>query len=85
MFFILFLCSFAVGGLLLTFAGLDIVSAFSASAACLGNIGPGFNGVGAAQTYEPLPVFAKLVLIVEMIVGRLELYTVMVLLFLRRR
>ncbi len=65
--------------------GLDMVSAFSASAACIGNIGPGFGVVGPTQTYAPLPDLAKLLLIVLMIVGRLELYTVLVLLFLWRR
>ena len=83
--FFVFLALFAIGGLLLAMLGLDPISAFSASAACLGNIGPGFGAVGAAQTYEPLPWAAKLILAVQMIVGRLELYTVLVLLFLGRR
>jgi len=78
-FFILFLTLFAAGGLLLGLMGLDFVSAFSASATCLGNIGPGFGLVGPTQTYAPLPGAAKLVLTVLMIVGRLELYTVLVL------
>ena len=64
--------------------GLDIVSAFSASAASLGNIGPGFGLVGPAQTYAPMPALAKLLLVGLMIVGRLELYTVFVLIFLWR-
>jgi len=84
-FFLLFLAVFAAGGLALTLMDVDGATAFSASAACLGNIGPGFGGVGATQTYAPLPWPAKLTLSAEMIVGRLELYTVMVLLFLRRR
>jgi trk system potassium uptake protein TrkH len=65
--------------------GLDPISAFSASAACICNVGPGFGEVGPAQTYAPLPVPAKLVLAALMIVGRLELYTVLVLIFLGRR
>jgi len=84
-FFILFLTLFAAGGLLLGLMGLDFVSAFSASAACIGNIGPGFGQVGPTQTYAPLPDPAKLLLVGLMIVGRLELYTVLVLLFLWRR
>jgi len=84
-FFILFLTLFAGGGLLLSLMGLDFVSAFSASAACIGNIGPGFGLVGPTQTYAPLPDLAKLLLVVLMIVGRLELYTVLMLLFLWRR
>jgi trk system potassium uptake protein TrkH len=65
--------------------GLDFVSAFSASAACIGNIGPGFGQVGPTHTFAPLPDPAKLMLAGLMIVGRLELYTVLVLLFFWRR
>jgi trk system potassium uptake protein TrkH len=83
-FFVLFLLLFASGGLILTMMGLDPESAFSASAACLGNIGPGFGSVGPTMNYAPLPVLGKLILAALMIIGRLELYTVLVLLFLRR-
>lgn len=83
-FFILFLVCFAGGGLLLGLMNLDLVSAFSASAACLGNIGPGFADVGPAQNYAALPALAKLVLLVLMLVGRLELYTMLVLIYLWR-
>ena len=71
---------FAAGGLLLGLMGLDLVSAFSASAACIGNVCPGFGAVGASQTYAPLPIPAKLLLVVLMIVGRLEFYAVVILL-----
>ena len=84
-FFILFLALFATGSLLLAAMGLDPITAFSASAACLGNIGPGFGLVGPTQTYAFLPSPAKLLLVAMMIVGRLELYTVLVTLFLSRR
>jgi trk system potassium uptake protein TrkH len=83
-FFILFLVCFAAGGLLLGLMGLDLVSAFSASAACLGNIGPGLGDVGPVQNYAALPAPAKLILLVLMIVGRLELYTMLVLIYLWR-
>ena len=62
--------------------GLDAVSAFSASAACLGNIGPGFGAVGPASNFAALDPFAKLVLVALMLVGRLELYTVLVLIWM---
>ena len=84
-FFILFLVLFALGGLSLSFMGLDPITAFSASAAAIGNIGPGFGAVGPAQTYALLPAPAKILLAGLMIVGRLELYTILVLVFLRRR
>jgi trk system potassium uptake protein TrkH len=84
-FFILFLVLFAFGGLVLAMTGLDLVTAFSASASCLGNIGPGFGLVGPTATYAPLTPAAKVILVGLMIVGRLELYTVLVTLFLFRR
>jgi trk system potassium uptake protein TrkH len=84
-FLILFIALFTVGGLAMALLGLDLVSAFSASAACIGNIGPGFGDVGATQNYSSLPVMGKFILVALMIVGRLELYTIMVLLFLKRR
>ena len=84
-FLILFLALFALGGLLLSLMGLDPVTAFSASAASIGNIGPAFGAVGPAENYASLPAPAKLVLVSLMVVGRLELYTVLVLLFIKRR
>ncbi len=84
-FFILFIVVFAVGGLTLSAFGLDAATAFSASAACLSNFGPGFGSVGPASNYAALPAPVKLVLVVLMIVGRLELYTVLVTIYLSRR
>jgi trk system potassium uptake protein TrkH len=83
-FFVLFLLLFLVGGFALTIMGVDHETAFSASAACLGNIGPGFGEVGPTMNYAGLPILGKALLSLLMIVGRLELYTVMVMLFFRR-
>jgi trk system potassium uptake protein TrkH len=75
----LFVGVWAVSTLLLVIMNLDVVTAIGASTATLSNIGPGLNGVGAADTYAWLPVPAKWLLIFNMIAGRLELYTVFVL------
>ena len=83
-FFVLFVFLFVSGGVCLTVMGLDPFTSFSAAAACLGNIGPGFGEVGPSLTYAGLPAPAKVLLAILMIVGRLELYTVMVILFFRR-
>lgn len=83
-FFILFLVLFALGGLVLSMTGLDLVTAFAASASCLANVGPGFGDVGPTQTYAGLTGAAKLILVGLMLVGRLELYTILVLFFLFR-
>ena len=63
-----------MGGLVLASMGsIDLVTAFSASAACLANVGPGFEMVGPAQNYAFFSPPAKIVLVILMIVGRLEL------------
>jgi trk system potassium uptake protein TrkH len=84
-FLILYLALFACGGLSLTVLGVDMMTAFSAVATCMGNIGPGFGLVGPTETFVGLPAAGKLVLAVLMIVGRLELYTFLIAVFLLRR
>ena len=84
-FFILYLSLFALGGLTLSLIGHDMITAFAAAAACLGNVGPGFGLVGPTQNYAFFEPQAKLVLMAMMIIGRLELYTILVMLFVRPR
>jgi trk system potassium uptake protein TrkH len=84
-FVVLYLLFVAGGGLSLTMMGLDPMSAFSAAATCMANIGPGFGEVGPMRNFSAVPDPGKLVLTALMIVGRLELYTVLVTLFLLRR
>jgi trk system potassium uptake protein TrkH len=70
----------AVATLLLSFFGLDLVTALSGAAACIGNVGPGLGVIiGPAGTYTTLPAEAKWVLSATMLLGRLELFTVLVL------
>lgn len=78
-FFILYLFIFATTGLILSFLGLDYISALGASIACLGNIGPGFGIVGPTKNYAAIPDLAKWVLSFAMMIGRLELFTVLIL------
>ncbi len=70
---------FLLATLVLAALGLDVTTAASASAACLGNVGPGFAEVGPATTFAGVPALGKLVLSLLMILGRLEIYTVLVL------
>ena len=58
-------------------SGTDLVTAATASIACLGNIGPGLAAVGASQNYSGLADSAKLILAAGMIIGRLEVFTVL--------
>jgi trk system potassium uptake protein len=66
--------------LLLTATGVDLITAISAVAACMFNVGPGLGSVGPADHYGHLPSLAKWVLSFCMLAGRLEFYTVLVLL-----
>lgn len=79
-FAVLFIVCYIIIAALLAFTGVDMVTAFSAAAACITNTGPGFGGVGPAANYQSLPEMAKGVLIFGMILGRLEIYTFFVLL-----
>ena len=63
--------------LLISFDGYDIVTNFSASAACFNNIGPGLGAVGPASNYAGYSVFSKIVLSFAMLLGRLEIYPVL--------
>ena len=78
-FFLLFLGLFLLAGLLLMVVGLDASTAFSSAVACLGNIGPGFGDVGPMENYAGLPAAAKWLLVLCMLLGRLEIYTVFIL------
>jgi trk system potassium uptake protein TrkH len=61
-------------------ASYQLETAVTASVACIGNIGPGLAGVGATQNYQFIPIAGKWLLVFLMLLGRLEVYSVMVLL-----
>lgn len=73
-----FLVNFAAC-ILLTSVGMDLLTAISAVAAAMFNIGPGLGEVGPAENYGHLPALAKWVLSLCMLAGRLEFYTLLVL------
>ena len=76
-FFAVYVMVFMAMLLALLAAGLDIITAFSAVGACINNLGPGLEGV--AQTYGDLPGTAKWILCLAMLLGRLEVFTLLVL------
>ena len=78
-FFVLFLGLFVVSTLLLAATGVDVLTSFSAVVACIGNIGPGLGSVGPTENFAHIPVVGKWVLTMCMVLGRLEVYTVVVL------
>ncbi|AOU96729.1 potassium transporter [Acidihalobacter yilgarnensis] len=76
-FFAAYVATFSVFMLLLMATGLDQVTAFSAVAACMNNLGPGLGAVG--DNYAQLNPYAKWVLSMAMLFGRLEIFTPLVL------
>jgi trk system potassium uptake protein TrkH len=78
-FVVLYIGVFVAGAMLLTLLGVDIISSVTASITTLGNINPGFNIVGPMANFESIPPLGKIILINNMWVGRLEVYTVLVL------
>ena len=77
--FLFFVC-FGLLSLALSLIGLDHLTAMSAAASAIANVGPGLGPiVGPAETYKVLPDTAKWVLSFGMLLGRLELLTVLVL------
>ncbi|MFQ5519737.1 MAG: TrkH family potassium uptake protein, partial [Mariprofundus sp.] len=79
-FAVLFIVCYIIIATLLAFTGVDMVTSFTAAAACITNTGPGFGQVGPIDNYQSLPDMAKSVLVFGMILGRLEIYTFFVLL-----
>ena len=79
-FFLIYMMIFAFGTFIMSIIGLDFESAIGATAASLGNIGPGIGMVGPTGNYADISDFGKWFLSFLMLLGRLELFTVLVLL-----
>jgi len=79
-FFVLYLGLFIAATAVMAAMGLDLISAIASVAASIGNIGPGLALVGPTKNYVAVPFAGKWVLIFCMLLGRLEIYTVFVLL-----
>ena len=78
-FFALYIIIFSLGTLIISLEGIGLVSAASAVAATIGNIGPGFDFVGPARTYSEFSNPSKLLLSWFMLLGRLEIFTIFIL------
>ncbi len=77
-FFFLYIASFVVMTILLTATGLDAETAYSAVGACITNLGPALGQAG--PNYASLNDTAKIILSIAMLLGRLEIYTLLVIL-----
>ena len=79
-FFLLYMLLLLTGSVIMTIYGLDFASAIGAAAATLGNIGPAIGSVGPVEHYGHIPIGGKWFLSFFMLLGRLEIFTVLLLL-----
>ena len=79
-FFSLYIAIAFISVLILSLDGHDLTTNFTASVACISNVGPGLSGVGPACNYLFFSPLSKIVLIFEMLLGRLELFPMILLL-----
>ena len=78
-FFLFYMGIFVTVSIIMAAMGLDLVSSLSVTASAIGNIGPALGSVGPTDNYAHLPDLGKLLLNFCMLLGRLELFTVIVL------
>ena len=79
-FFLFYMLTFAVCSAIVILLGADLITGISATAATLGNVGPGFNAVGPMANFADLHPLSRIVLTAAMWIGRLEVITVLVIL-----
>ena len=77
MFIAFYLLILFLVGLSLTAMGVPTVDALTGSAACIGNVGPGFGAVGSLGTYAGIPALGKFILAFEMLLGRMEIFSLL--------
>lgn len=77
-YFAIYVICFVVAFLLISFDRFDMETNFSATAACFNNVGPGFGGVGALMNYSGYTAFSKIVLAFSMLLGRLEIFPIII-------
>ena len=85
LYIVAFTLIFVVGTMLIATTGPDFEESFSASLASMGNVGPGFGASGSLGNFSHFTPFAKFVMTVEMFLGRLEIYTLLMLFFIFKK
>ena len=78
-FFLLYLIVTTAGTIVLTVQDMDLMSAFTATLTCISNVGPGLGSVGPVDNFGHVPALSKWVLTLCMLLGRLEIYAILVL------
>ncbi len=80
----LYLAVVFTSSMILAFMGIDVLTAFSGSAAAMGNVGPGFGKVGSMGNFSSIPDAGLWVLSAVMLLGRLEIFGLVLFIFIRR-
>jgi len=78
-FLLVYLMMFILGSLLITVSGLDFITAIGGVATTLGNVGPAIGKLGPLDNFSWVPMSAKWIFIALMLLGRLELFTILIL------
>ncbi|HNW49355.1 MAG TPA: potassium transporter TrkG, partial [Bacteroidales bacterium] len=84
-FIVVYLLIIFIVGVLLTLMGVNMLDALTGSAANMGNVGPGFGAVGSLGNYSSIPALGKFILAFEMLLGRVEIYSLLLLFMVFRR
>ena len=79
-FYLFYIVIFVFAAIIFAFLGSDFITSLSVSASAIGNIGPGLGQIGPSSNWNNLPDIAKLLAAFLMLLGRLEIFTVMLLL-----
>ena len=82
-FIVAFMLLILFGTFVNTLFGCDLMTGFSAAVACASNVGPGFGDVGTMDNYSHMPVVVKMNLSLMMLFGRLEIFGLIQLFFIR--
>jgi trk system potassium uptake protein TrkH len=77
-FLLFYIAIFVAATIVMTLVGLDFLTAMGSVATCLGNVGPAIEGVGPADNFAHIPDAGKWILSFLMMLGRLELFTVLI-------
>lgn len=85
LYIVAFTLIFVVGMMLMSLTGLDFEEAFAASLSSMGNVGPGLGASGSMGNFMHFSPFAKIVMTLEMLLGRLEIYTLLMLFFIFKK
>ncbi|MGD8779619.1 MAG: TrkH family potassium uptake protein [Ignavibacteria bacterium] len=77
-FFLFYISIFVIGTLIMSLIGMDFLSAMGAVATSLGNVGPAIGSVGPTSNFANVPSIGKWILSILMLLGRLELFTILI-------